>query len=502
MAFIHGVSTNEAASQINGIITADSCLPLVIGTAPVNTLNDGTARTNQIFLCSSFAEAKEKLGYEAAVPLNDNPSVNGYRYTISEFMYTWFTLYGASKALFINVFDPTRHKTTAETSSITIDAKTGMATINELGLLAGSLAVNKTDDGGTYTVGVDYTATFDDNGRLIVTSLKDESGRFKLETGTPLTISAEKADPGAVTADDIIGGYDALTKQNTGLELINDVKSRFGLIPTVLLAPGFSGDPEVATVMSIKARSINGIYNAVTLIDLPTEEITEYSEAVAWKNDNSVTRENQYLLWPLVRMGDDIYHYSCHMAGLIFQTDAANGGVPFESPSNKLLSCNGLCLQDGTGVFLGLDNANSMNEQGITTAINEGGFRAWGNRTACYPDNNDTKDNFLCVKRMFYWISNSVATNMLIKVDRPGNRSLIDMVVNSIQIWFNSLVSTGSLLYASITFPADKNTVDELLQGHYHFEIQITPPTPAEALIFTLQLNTDGYNTLANSATA
>lgn len=81
-----------------------------------------------------------------------------------------------------------------------------------------------------------------------------------------------------------------------------------------------------------------------------------------------------------------------------------NDDIPYKSPSNKTAQIDGLCLSDGTPVELGLSSANYLNGNGIVTAINLfGGWKLWGNNTACYPTNTDPKDRFFCVRAMFNW---------------------------------------------------------------------------------------------------
>lgn len=50
--------------------------------------------------------------------------------------------------------------------------------------------------------------------------------------------------------------------------------------------------------------------------------------------------------------------------------DAKNNDIPYESPSNKNIQMDGLCLSDGTEVVLDLEQANYLNGQGVVTALN------------------------------------------------------------------------------------------------------------------------------------
>ena len=81
------------------------------------------------------------------------------------------------------------------------------------------------------------------------------------------------------------------------------------------------------------------------------------------------------------------------LAPLTATVDAGNDDVPYESPSNKDLRITGTVLHDGTEVLLDQQQANDLlNANGIITAINANGWKAWGNNTAAYPSTTDPKD--------------------------------------------------------------------------------------------------------------
>jgi Phage tail sheath protein FI len=170
-------------------------------------------------------------------------------------------------------------------------------------------------------------------------------------------------------------------------------------------------------------------------------------------------------------------------------TDAyRGGGLPYHSPSNKPLRMNALLLADDSEVNMHLVDANMLNSQGVVTALNWiGGWRSWGNRTACYPSNTDVKDMFISVRRMFDYVGNTLVLTIWQKVDEPGNRRLIDAVVNSLQLWLDGLSNTEALLGARIEFRQDENPTTELLNGHYVFHIYIAVPTPAEWIDFRIE---------------
>lgn len=494
-SYKHGVYTSETPTSLIPTTEVLSAVPFVVGIAPVNMV--AKAQVNKPIMCYSYAEAVENFGFEPA-QLDTASGKSKYRFSLSEFIYSTFNFYGNTPIVLVNVLDPAKHKTAITTKNVTIDAKSGSATITELGIIPSTLTIAKSGDGGNYAAGTDYETAFDDAGNLVINSLLDEDGEtFLLETGAALTITGDKLDPTAVTKADIIGGIDANTGAKKGLETISQVYSLYGLIPSLVIAPGYSDDPEVAAIMATKSLAIDGHFNAVSIIDAPTDTVTKYSEVPAWKTTNNIVDTNQILCWPMIEMSGTLYHMSTALVGLIAKTDGEYGGVPYRSPSNKNFEMTGLALENGDEVILGNEEANYLNGEGIVTALNFiGGWRCWGNRTACYPDNTDPKDAFIPVRRMFYWVGSTVTTTVWQKVDEPGNRRLIDTVIDSLNVWLNSLSAAGQLLGGRLEFREEDNPKTDLMDGKYHFKLYMTPPSPAEDMEFDLEIDTAYYETL------
>ncbi|MDP5277144.1 phage tail sheath family protein [Chengkuizengella axinellae] len=287
------------------------------------------------------------------------------------------------------------------------------------------------------------------------------------------------------TATDIVGDVDADGKQ-TGLELVDQVFPRFGIVPSLILAPGFSHESTVAAAMLAKAGSVNGQFKCLALIDVDTS--TNYAGVTTWKSTNNVTSERQILCYPMLSLGDKIFHLSTQLAGVICKVNAENNNIPYESPSNKSLQADGTVLKDGTPMFLGIDQANALNGQGIMTAINiSGGFKAWGSRTAAYPTSTDVKDAFIPVRSMFDWMSNTIILTYWNKLDGPITNRLIESITDGINIWFNGLRSGGYILGGNIQYLASENSIDNIIDGKIKFHVYVTPPTPAREISFEIE---------------
>lgn len=480
MAYQHGVYTSEIPTSIVPAVQSGT-IPVVFGSAPVNLSQRDKPPVNEPVLCMSYAEAVEAFGYS-----------DDWRFTLSEFIRSYFGDFAASPAILINVLDPATMKTSETGYMVTL--VNDLSTIPHQGILLDSVAVKSDDGTTTFILDTDYSLAFDDSGNLTVQRI--ESG--DIPAGATLQIDFDKLDPSAVTADDIIGGVDAFG-QPTGLELLNQVFPRFRQVPGMVLAPGFSHDPTVAAVMTAKAGNINGSFKCIALTDIPTDTVSNYADVPQWKNDNNYISERQVNAWPKLKLGDKSYHMSTQLAGLMAVTDANNGNVPYVSPSNQNYQATGAQLADGTEVFLGQDQANYLNGEGIVTALNWiGGWKAWGNRTGAYPAVTDPKDAFIPVRRMMDWIQNTIIVTFWQQVDAPITRRLIESVTDSLNLWLNGLAAAGNILGGRVEFLASENPESDLMDGIVRFHVYVTPPSPARQIDFIVEYDASYLSGMMN----
>ncbi|MDL2329088.1 hypothetical protein LJC71_04960 [Desulfosarcina sp. OttesenSCG-928-A07] len=386
----------------------DASLPVVIGTAPVHTLeldDPATAPVNTPVLVFNRSEYVSKFGY---VPEDES----SHDYTLSEFADVYFGSYGVCPAVFINVFDPMFH-----------------------GHVSG------------------------------------------------------------VTSQNIIGGIDGPTLRKTGLELISEVFPRFRMVPGQILAPGFSGDAEVAVAIGAKCENINGHFRATGIIDIP-KDVQNYTEAPAWIVDKNLTDENLIAFLGQPKVGDALHWGSTHLAGVTALRDASSGGVPYWSPSNNRMICNGL-VHNESELALGPEVAQWLNGNGIVTGLNWiGGMVAWGNRTAAYPGITDVKDTFIPIRRMFNWIANTIVLTYWQKLDSPMNRRMVNSIVDSINVWLNGLTAREYILGGRLMFLEGENPTTDMMDGKLRFHLYLCTPPPAEDIEFILEYDPNYFETL------
>lgn len=477
MAYKHGIYGSEVPTSLVPMTEINAGLPVVFGTAPVHLATDRAA-VNTPVLCYKYSEAVAALGY----------SDDWEKYTLCEVMRSQFSLYNMAPVVFVNVLDPAKHKAVVSDDTVALIENKG---IIEAEVLLDTLEVKVTPAGEPLKEGTDYTAAYNDEDKVIITAL---DGGLIAGADT-CTVSYDKVDASLVTAEDIVGGVSAAGK-NEGLEVLAEVYPRFRLIPGIIIAPGWSHNTEVAAVMKSKADTINGRFKGIAIADIPTETVTKYTDAPAWKTGNNYVDPQLVACWPKVSLGGKEYHLSTQLTGVLCATDAAHNDVPYWSPSNNALQCDSAQVDKDDEVFLDVETAAYLNGQGIVTAINENGWVAWGNRTSAYPATTDVKDTFIAIRRMFCWVNNTLITTFWSKIDNPINKRLIATIVDSANIWLNGLTAKGYLLGGRVEFREDENTTTDLMDGKINFHVYITPPSPARDIEFVQEYDTNYISTL------
>lgn len=470
MAYQHGIGIKENATSIPAPIAGTAGLQVVFGTAPVNLLADPCSAVNKLIIAYSLADAVAELGY----------STDYESYTLCQSMDANFRLFGVAPVIFCNVLDPAKHKTTQEETECELSG--GQATLKVTGMLLDTVTVKA---GDTKISKDNYITSFDDDGYVVVTLT---AGQTSVATGK-IKISGEKLNPSAVTEADIIGGYNAATGEETGIELVRQVYPKFSMTPGLLLAPGWSHNASVAATLAAKCNEINGVFTCECLIDISTENAKKYTDVKKEKDDIACISKHAILCWPMVEAMGKAFYYSSVLAACIAHADINNDDVPSLSPSNIKMPVSGAVIKDGTEVLLDQTQANDLNAVGVVTVLNSNGWRSWGNNTACYPDNIDPKDRWIACRRFFSWHGNSFIHLYCERVDNPANYRLIEALVDDENVRGNSLVAQGKAAGVRIEYNSDENPASQVINGKVKFHQYLAPYTPAEYIENTLEFD-------------
>jgi hypothetical protein len=335
-----------------------------------------------------------------------------------------------------------------------------------------------------YTIPYALNAVFDHGGTTcIVVNVFDP--RIHNTNGTP--------DPTKVQASDIIGGIDATTGQRKGLEIIEELYSRFGFTAKLILAPVFCESPAVATAMISKAES----KRALALIDAPVGMTVQ--QVITARGAGGQLNTSSYravICYPHLKVYDTATNserlepLSQRLAGVIAKVDHDEGY--WFSPSNhEILGITGIERPITASINDPNTEANLLNENGILTVFNSfgTGYRVWGNRTAAFPTYTDPK-NFISVRRTADIIAESIEYATLQFLDKPITIA-VDGVLSMVNAFIRTLIGRGALVDGKCYFLKDKNPSDQLALGHLTFTYEIMPPTPAERITFEQVINID-----------
>ena len=470
MPIKHGVYIYERDTAISVPITANTA-QVVVGAAPVWMLDDPAEVTNKPVLCTSAVEAMEKLGY-----------VDDFaHYGLCQTMYITSNLFQVAPVVYINVLDVATHKKAAETVTVTAPVSSSVV-IDKDAAIKSSVTVSQESE--ALVKGIDYTVEYNDSGKLVINFVPGSG--FDASKGVSVGLTC--ADPSAITSAQVVGSYNPSTGAVSGAELINFIYPRFGVVPGLLLAPGFSQVPTVGLALAAKAANINGVFRAFAVVDIDTAQATTYSGIQTVKQNSGFASPFMCCVWPSFKVGDYVFAGSAILAALTAYTEAQAGGVPSRSPSNKLLGVSGTCLADGTEVVLTQDQGTIVNSYGVITAINLNGWRSFGSYTAAYPGSTEVRDIWVPVRRMFNWQANNFILTYFDKVDDPLNEVLVESVVDSENIRCGAY-TPDVWAGAEIQYLAADNPETDLLAGKVTFRQSIAPYTPAQEIECVLSYN-------------
>lgn len=459
MSFNHGVTAKEKPTNTTSQRSLNPTIPVVFVTAP-----KGSAHVPR--LVRSRSEAVNNFGYMDDFNL----------FTVSEFIDSHFTLYKQSEAIIINIADP---QTCKKSRTSTIDLLKPVTTLDYIYYPnTGSVKLKKAST--TYTQWKDFSADLNSEGKLVITIL---NGSAITLPALGLSLEFEYIDAEGVKSADLIGSYDPTTGLRKGLELLDTIFPNWGVVPSLVIAPKFSSDTLVQAAMLAKSQNINGLFKAMTIVDI-SGSINTIEDAIEVK---PLGDPGQIVCWPKVMVMGKLHHMSTHLAGIICKMDSENDGVPSKSPSNRSLK-GYFGMSNNKPIDLGPSEANKLNAVGIVTLLNFAGEpRSWGNRTSAFPDAVDMKDTFIHAKRMMYWVNNWLVTETWKHVDSEITKRWVQMILSMHKLRLNGLISMGALLGGDCIYdPGNNHSISE---GIVRFGVILGIPGIAEKIEFEIQLD-------------
>ena len=477
----HG-TYGEFADSIGEVATQSGTVAVYVGAAPVNLIRGYADRVNAPVRLNNVSDVYTLMGY----------SKNWAAFDLCEAFKLHFDNASGNVGpiVAINVLDPATHKKTEETTK-SVTFVNGRATFESDTIILDTLVVADSVENTDFTIGYDFA-----RGQVVLNSIGDAI------SGT-VNVTYSEVDASLVDADDIIG---AATDAGvyTGLGCVGLVYQELDLIPNLILCPKWSENPEVYKAMVAAGTKINGHWDAFVYADIPVLDNAAKVDTIAlaqkWKNDNSYNNERSKVFWPKAKDNNGIiYHSAVLGAWRTMMVDASHGGIPMESPSNKPLPIAKQYFGEGsTNRGFDQQQANKLNENGITTVVYWGGLWVlWGPHTAAFKhgavsDNRNIFDNSI---RMMMYVSNDFQREHALVIDSPMTRAMADTIKNREQAKADALAAIGALIGSPrVEFLASDNTAAELVNGNFVWVNKNTPTLPFKSGTLKVAYTTEGFN--------
>lgn len=327
----------------------------------------------------------------------------------------------------------------------------------------------------------------DDDGTLpdALDSIFDQAG------AVVVVVRVEKSDDANQQMANVIGGTDANTGQYTGVHALTGAESKLGVVPRILIAPGYTHQRPGGTKNAVVAelQGIAARMRAIVIADGPNTNDEEAKQAA-----NDAGSPRVYMIDPWVQKLNSrglivsVPASPC-VAGVIARTDNEVGF--WASPSNRQI--NGIVgVSRPVDFVLGdsASRANLLNEGRVATIIRQDGYRLWGNRSCT----TDTKWHFLSVRRTADIINDSLQRAHLWALDRNISKTYLAEVTESVSAYLRHLANIGAIINGKCWADPELNTPSTLALGHVYVDFDFTAAPPAERITFRSML-TDRYLT-------
>ena len=306
---------------------------------------------------------------------------------------------------------------------------------------------------------------------------------IKAETNPLMVVVRVNADSDDdITTSNVIGTVENNIK--TGLQAFYSCKTKLGVKPRILVAPGLDNLAVATELASIAGKTRSFAYINIHGANNITEAY-EYRKNFASREIMFIWPESE--IWDNKKSARTDSFLTATAAGLRAKLDDEIGWHKTISniPINGIIGIN-------KDISFDLQSPNTdagyLNAHEITTIINEGGYRFWGSRT-CSDDPLFAFENYTRTAQI---LADTIAEAHRHFVDRPVNKTLIRDILDSINAKFRQLVSQGYLIGAEAWFDPKLNDKTALKAGKLYIDYDYTPVPPAENIMLHQRI-TDRY---------
>lgn len=485
MSYLHG-AYGEIGESVVTVAESVETVTVYVGAAPVNLIRRYKEREiiNKPIRIDN-ASGKNKIGY----------SKNWDMFNLSEVIDAHFNNNKGNigPVYVINVLDPDTHRK-SENTTVELQFSNGKAEIESDTIILDTLALEELTEGTDYEVSYSFAT-----GKAVITSI----GEYI--TGV---VTATYKEVVKVSKEDVIGNKTD-TGIYTGISVIERLYPMYGVVPTLVGAPGWSEEPEVYKALVEAVKKLNGHWYGYVVADIPIKDTDTISKAIQWKAANGYESMFSKVCWPMVEYAGNKYHLSTLAIVEFMRNDAENDGVPMGTCSNKTISCSAQYFGESTNQGFDIEMANTLNAKGITTvAAWNGTYQIWGPHTAAFEAGEDGKAKagvdilaiFDSNIRTQEYILNSFQSEWGIEVDEPMTIGLRDTILEREQEKLDGLVAQGALIgNPTIEFLETENSDEDLLNGDFMWHYNTTPTPLGKSFTAKVVCTNEGYNALIST---
>ncbi len=466
--YLHGSETKEKNNNNMVVRDADTSNVCVIGTKPTFLLDN----SNDIEKVVDFGESARLIGN----------NINGF--TLPDAVETILTESGGANIYTINIFDNEKHTVNVE-KTIIFD-ENNLCALEETGIQELVLKQGEKE----LVLGEDYEF---ENNVIEIMPLQDVSLSAAVGSET-LSYSAKYkyCDFSKITDSDVIGSIDKNGKR-TGLQKIWDIIGEYGIIPGIIIAPGFTSKNVRNAIMSLVDK-----IEAYSYLDCDSKTTIPLAEKARLKEIDGVDLTGSFERGEFC--APYVYRYNSYqnttklkplspvLAGIRVRLDRErNVAKSTDNTTSKTI----VGLQYPISFMLnktGTDS-NRFNALGITTVINyKGNYQIWGARNSSYPLKSGLM-TFNSARRTRDFINKSVRESSFVCVGENITRGFIDDVLNAINskfaTWSNPLDIDNYIIYGGEAYYDESlNKPETIADGHIYFSYNACPLANTERITF------------------
>lgn len=305
------------------------------------------------------------------------------------------------------------------------------------------------------------------------------------DQASPVIVAVRVAEgtTDAETTTNIIGTTTVAGKY-TGMKALLAAQAKLGVKPRILGVPGLDSLPVATELVSIAQKLRAFAY--VSAFDCATKE------AVVTYRDNFGAREvmviwPEFVGWDTATSTNVTLWATARALGLRAKIDEETGW--HKTLSNVAVNgVTGLSKDVYWDLQLPSTDAGYLNENEVTTLIQQGGFRFWGSRT-CSDDPLFAFENYTRTAQV---LADTIAEAHMWAVDKPITPTLVKDIIEGINAKFRELKALGYIVDGNAWYNSELNSETTLKSGKLYIDYDYTPVPPLENLVFQQRI-TDTY---------